>query len=136
MWAIGLTGTISALLALINIGSPVAFNAIVSLTVSSYLSSYEIAIILLIMKKLSGEKVNLGPWNLGRLGLPINIIAAVYTLVTVIFTFFPVAMPVHKGSMNYSCVMYGGVIILGIIYYVLRGHQYYVGPSTELDIDG
>lgn len=91
--------------------------------------------VLLIRKKLKGEKLNLGPWNLGRWGLPVNIFAAIYTLITVVFSFFPVGLPVDKSTMNYSCLMYGGVIILGVLYYALRGHRHYIGPSTELDID-
>lgn len=122
------------MLALVNIGSSTAFNAIISLTVASYFSSYEIAIILLIMKKVRGQKLALGPWNLGRWGLPINIFAACYTFVTVIFTFLPVGVPVDETSMNYSCVMYGGVVILGLVYYFVRGHRHYVGPSTDLDV--
>ena len=51
MWTIALTGTIDALLGLIQIGSSVAFNAIVSLVVSGYLSSHLIPIILIIRKR-------------------------------------------------------------------------------------
>lgn len=134
MWTIALTGAINSLLGLINIGSSVAFNAIVSLVVSSYLSSYLIPIILIIQKRLKDERIDFGPWNLGRWGLPINIFAVAYTLLTVVFTFFPVSVPVTAVTMNWSCVVYGGVIILGIIYYVLHGHKSYVGPTTELDI--
>jgi len=86
LYAIATTGLINALLGLINIGSAVAFNAIVSLVVSSYLSSYLIPIVLMIRKRLRNEKVHLGPWTLGRWGLPINIFAACYTLMTVVFT--------------------------------------------------
>lgn len=135
MYAIALTGVISTVLALIQIGSYVAFNAIVSLTVSSYLSSYLIAIVCLILKKTHGEKIKLGPWNLGNYGLGINIFAALYTVVTVVFSFFPPRLPVNAESMNYSCVIFGGVIILGTIYYVVRGHKHYVGPTTEYDLD-
>lgn len=87
----------------------------------------------MIAKRFSGERINFGPWNLGRYGLAINIFAAVYTFVTVIFTFFPPTVPVDAVSMNYSCVVYGGVIILGLIYYAIGGHKKFVGPSIELD---
>jgi len=121
----------NALLGLINIGSSVAFNAIVSLVVASYLSSYLIPIVLLIRKRIRNEKINFGPWNLGRWGLAVNIFAAAYTLLTVIFTFFPPSVPVTATTMNWSCVVYGGVVILGFLYYVLRGHKYYIGPNSE-----
>ena len=66
IWTIALTGVISALLGLINIGSSVAFNVFVSLVVSSFLSSYLIVVLLVIRKKLRKERLNLGPRNLGR----------------------------------------------------------------------
>jgi hypothetical protein len=88
----------------------------------------------MIVKRLSGERINFGPWNLGRFGLPINIFAAIYTFVTVIFTFFPPALPVNAVTMNYSCVVYGGVIILGLIYYAVWGRKKFVGPNVELDV--
>ena len=85
--------------------------------------------------KLSGNKMKLGPWNLGRWGLPINFIAIIYTTVTIIFSFFPVGVPVDQTTMNYSCVIYGGTLLLGTIYYFARGHKKYIGPSTDLDVD-
>jgi choline transport protein len=87
----------------------------------------------MIIKRFSGERINFGPWNLGRYGLSVNIFAAIYTLVTVIFTFFPPSLPVDAVTMNYSCVVYGGVVILGLIYYAIRGHKTFVGPNIELD---
>jgi hypothetical protein len=35
-------------------------------------------------------------------------------------------------TMNWSCVVYGGVVILGIIFYLSYGHKRYIGPSTEI----
>lgn len=131
LWAIALTGTINALLGLINIGSSVAFNAIVSLVVAGYLSSYLLAILCMIHARRRAGGVALGPWNLGRFGMPINIFAAAYTLITVIFTFFPPSVPVTAMTMNYSCVVYGGTVILGIVFYAVWGHKNYRGPSTN-----
>lgn len=87
----------------------------------------------MIRKRLSGEKIYFGPWNLGPYGLAINIFAGVYTFITVIFTFFPPSIPVNAVSMQYSCVVYGGVVILGSIYYAVRGHKKFVGPKIEFD---
>lgn len=134
MYTIALTGVINALLGLINIGSSIAFNAIISLTTSAYLSSYLLPITLMIIKRLRGEKIKFGPWTLGRWGLPVNIVAACYTFITVIFAFFPPLVPIDAVSMNYACVVYGGVILLGIVYYFAWGHRSYMGPSIELDV--
>jgi hypothetical protein len=47
------------------------------------------------------------------------------------FTFRPPSVPVTKESMNYSCIVYGGVITAGLVYYVLRARKRYAGPSLE-----
>ena len=86
----------------------------------------------MIFKRLRKEPITFGPWKLGRLGLPINIYAAVYTLITLVFSFFPPSVPVTAVTMNWSCVVYGGVVILGIIFYLTYGHKRYIGPSTEI----
>jgi len=88
----------------------------------------------MIHRRRQPEPISLGPWNLGRFGMPINIIAAVYTLITVIFTFFPPSVPVNSMNMNYSCVVYGGTVILGIVFYTIWGHKNYRGPSAELAV--
>lgn len=134
MYAIAFTSTINALLGLVNVGSSVAFNAIVSLVVAGFFSSYLIAVSLMMLKRLRKEPIELGPWNLGRFGLPINIYAVAYTTLTVVMSFFPPATPVTAVSMNYSCVMYGGTVILGIIYYVIRGHKVYKKPIVHEDL--
>jgi hypothetical protein len=45
----------------------------------------------MIVKRLRHEKIEFGPWTLGRWGLPINIFAAGYTLIAVVFTFITMA---------------------------------------------
>ena len=134
MWALGLTAVNCILLGLINIGSAVAFNAVVSLTVASYLSSYAISIALMLYRRLNSPKDNplvMGPWTLGRFGLPINCIALSYTTLTVVFSFFPVSLPVDKETMNYSVVVYGGVMMIGIAYYLLHGYRTFNGPRIS-----
>ena len=86
----------------------------------------------MIVKRLRHERIEFGPWTLGRWGLPVNIFAAAYTLLAVVFTFFPPSVPVTSVSMNYSCVVYGGVIIMGLVYYALRARKRYIGPSLEI----
>lgn len=85
----------------------------------------------MIFKRLRKEPIAFGPWKLGRLGLPINIYAAAYTFITLIFSFFPPSVPVTAVTMNWSCVVYGGVVILGIIFYLSYGRKRYKGPEIH-----
>lgn len=112
MFAIGVTAVFNALLALINIGSTVAFNAILSILAAGLFSSYLITIGLMIRKRLVHEPLQFGPWSLGRWGLPVNIIAWIYTFIVMVFSFFPPAIPVTAVSMNWSCAVFGGIVIM------------------------
>lgn len=89
----------------------------------------------MIHRRRQATPINFGPWNLGRWGMAINVFSAAYTLITVVFTFFPPAIPVTAVTMNYSCVVYGGTVILGIFFYVIWGHKKYRGPSTEIILE-
>jgi choline transport protein len=131
LFAIGVTAVCNALLALINIGSTVAFNAIISVLAAGLFSSYLITIGLLIRKRLVGEPLHFGPWTLGRWGLPVNIFAWAYTLLVMVFSFFPPAIPVTAVSMNWSCAVFGGVVLFGLIYYASIGRKQYNGPVID-----
>jgi choline transport protein len=86
----------------------------------------------MIYRRLKNEKIPFGPWSLGRWGLPVNLFAAAYGLVTVVFTFFPPSVPVEKESMNYSSVVYVGVVILGLTYYAVAGRKQYIAPVVQM----
>ncbi|KAJ8605050.1 hypothetical protein MRB53_041562 [Persea americana] len=127
--ALSISFVITCLLSLINLGSSVAFNAIVSLTVGAILSSYIISISSLALRKLRKD-YPLPParWSLGVYGLPLNIAAVAFLIVVYVFTFFPLAVPVEADSMNWSSLIYGVVVIFAVIYFVLHGRKVYNGP--------
>jgi amino acid transporter len=119
---------ITALLSLINIGSTVALNAINSLTISALLSSYIITIGCILAKRLRGESLPPSRWSLGRWGMVINIGALCFLAPLFVFVFFPLATPVKATTMNWSIVMYGGIIGLATLYYLVWGRKLYIPP--------
>lgn len=131
LWSIALSAVISLLLSLINIGSSVAFNAIVSLTIACFFGSYAIPISLLAWRRATKRPVVLGPWNLGRYGLAVNIISVCWLAITWVFTFFPIAVPVTPSTMNWSCALWGGSMILGLGWYFIWQHKVFVGPRVQ-----
>ncbi|KAE8148355.1 amino acid/polyamine transporter I [Aspergillus avenaceus] len=149
-YSILLTMTISCLLGLVNIGSSVALNGIISMAVSGIYLSYLIVGTLLFYRRLTGAislyndgdhslvnvpgaKLMWGPFHLpGIWGILINGYAIIYMTIVVFFSFWPTQMDVDKTTMNFSVVGTGGTIILAIIYYVLRARHVYTGPIVEL----
>jgi amino acid transporter len=120
---------VTILLSLINIGSTVALFAIVSLTITSLMTSYMITIGCLIIKRLRGQPLPPHRWTLGRYGLVVNIGALVFLIPLFIFAMFPVTAEVTPMTMNWSSVMYSGVITLATAYYfLLGGKDNYIPP--------
>jgi amino acid transporter len=127
---------VTILLSLINIGSTVALFAIVSLTITSLMTSYMITIGCLIIKRLRGQPLPPHRWSLGKYGLAINIGALVFVLPLFIFAMFPVTAEVELETMNWSSVMYSGVITLATVYYfLLGGRDNYIPPVALVKRD-
>ena len=120
---------ISMILALINIGSSVAFNAIVSLVIAAVFGSYFIPISMVAYRRLKGIPLGLGPWNMGRWGLPINIFALLWIMITWTFSFFPIAIPVTNETMNWSSVLWAFMMGFGILWYWAYQRHKFTGPT-------
>lgn len=72
---------ISSLLSLINIGSTVAFNSLVSLTNGVLMVSYSVCIGCFVWRRLSRQPMLPSRFNLGVLGLPVNLLAMAFLAV-------------------------------------------------------
>jgi amino acid transporter len=116
------------ILSLINIGSTVAFMQVISLGVASMVTSYLITISCVTLKRLRGEPLLPSKFNLGKWGLPINLISVLFLLFCWIFCFFPVGPRPTIIDMNWAVLGYGAVLIFAVAYYVVRGRHVYVGP--------
>jgi len=120
--------TVTSLLSLINIGSTAALTAILALTTVSLLASYIITIGCLVHKRLRRQPLPARRFDLGRWGMPVNIIALCYLAPIFVFAFFPAATPVTARSMNWAIVMFVGILAFAIVYYFAYGHKHYVPP--------
>ncbi|KAK5164589.1 uncharacterized protein LTR77_009795 [Saxophila tyrrhenica] len=129
-----ITFTISCLLALINIGSTVAFNAIGSCALVSILSTYFISISVLVYRRFQGP-LPARRWSMGRFGIFVNLGALAWLLTVWVFCFFPLATGVQLtlATMNWNCVIYGGLIIVGMVYWFVRGKKTYTPPVLYVE---
>lgn len=122
-----------ALLGLLNIASTTAFNAILSLSVVGLYVSYLIPVILMLYTRIKRpEHLRYGPWKLGKLGIPVNIIAIGFTAFTSVIMVFPPYQPVTALNMNYASPVLGGVLILSLCYWMFKGRKHYAGPVYEI----
>ncbi|KAL8887480.1 MAG: hypothetical protein Q9215_004955 [Flavoplaca cf. flavocitrina] len=115
-------------ISLINLGSSVALNAIVSLTMSALLSSYILSIGCIFLKRCRGEPLPPSVFTLGRWGFAINGIALAFLFIFFVFCFFPMATPVDATTMNWNIAMFGGITLFATFWYIFRGHKKYRPP--------
>ena len=64
-------------------------------------------------------------------GLIINAFAVAFLMISLFFSFWPPALPVELITMNWSCAVFGGVVALGVLWYVIIGRKAYHGPVVE-----
>ncbi|KAL4948130.1 amino acid/polyamine transporter I [Aspergillus filifer] len=127
--AIALSCIISCLLSLINIGSSTAFHAIISLNVAALMYTYIISISCVIYRKLKHPE-SLPPrrWDMGKWGLPVNVIGLVYSCFALFWSLWPGDRHVTADNFNWSVVIFGGVGVISVLMYVWRGRREYTGP--------
>lgn len=118
----------AALLSLIQIGSDVAFNVLVSLSTLGIMSTYLISIGCVLLKRLRGEQLPLARWSLGRFGLAINAFAVLYSLFIVILCCFPLNLPIDAASANWAPLIWVGVITIAALAYTMHGSKAYTPP--------
>lgn len=135
--SIAFTVVVNCLLALINIGSSTAFNALTSLVIAAFYSSFLLSASMLLLKRLTlpADSIRWGPFRLGRLGLPINILSILFTIIGFFFSFWPPSHEVTAKTMNWSIVVYGGVMLFSIFFWLIHGRSVYTGPVIEVHND-
>ena len=139
-WAIPLnsilvTFLIACLLSLINIGSSVAYNAIVSLGAAALLTTYFVSISCVLLKRFRGEPLRPGRWSLGRWGAPINVAALMFLSIAYFFSFWPLFTPTTATTFNWSIVIYGAVLLFAGAYCAVIGKHQYDGPVVLVKKD-
>ncbi|KAL1303035.1 hypothetical protein AAFC00_003347 [Neodothiora populina] len=129
--ALFFTCGVTIVLIMINIGSSTAFNALVSLNVATLMISYVLSMGSLIWTRVT--KPDLLPrarWSLGRYGIYINIIAVLYAVFVMFWSFWPESTPTDAPDFNWSSVIFVGVVVLSLLDYFVRGKRNYIAPVS------
>ncbi|GFF51259.1 choline transport protein [Aspergillus lentulus] len=125
---------IVSLLSLINIGSSVAFNAIMSLGTAALLSSYIISITCVRLRRWRNQPLPPARWSMGRFTPFVDTVSILVLIIIWVFSFFPLTEKVNPTSMNWSVAIFGGVILLSLVYYQLHAKTVYKGPVTRVNV--
>ncbi|KAJ5162885.1 amino acid/polyamine transporter I [Penicillium coprophilum] len=119
-------------LSFIQIGSTAAFSAILSISTLGLYISYIIPLILLVFKRfMAPQDVPQGSFTLGKLGLPMNLLAILFATYFAIFLPFPSTLPVTAENMNYAGPVLGFVMLFACGDWIVRGRHIWQGPTVK-----
>ena len=136
MIAVLIAFTFVVLISLIDLGSYVAFNAIISLQLISLFATYDVAIGTLIYRRLRGPPLPKRRWSLGRFGLAVNIFAFFYGLFALAFIVLPGGPAFSTSTFNWGPVMFVGVMAIALAYFFAGGRKTFSGPVMLVKNEG
>jgi amino acid transporter len=129
--AILVTCIITMLLSLINLGSDIAFHAIISLQVSALMMTYACSVACVLYRRLAHpELLPKARWSLGKYGVLVNCLGLAYVSFVFFWSFWPTTTPVDLQSFNWSVVLFLGVLVCALVMYLVKGRKVYNGPVS------
>ena len=128
-----MTCMFTILMSLINIGSTVAFNAVLSLSVVALMATYAISIGCILLRRMQGEPFPPARWSLGRAGTPVNTVALVYISWAFFWSFWPNGFEPTLQTFNWAVVLFVGVMGIACLVYYLHARKYYEGPVAKVE---
>lgn len=129
-----LSGTITALLSLIYIGSPVAFYAVTSLCTVALLACYCISIGCVLWRRIYlPDTLPPARFSLGRWGIPTNVFAVFFSAWSAFWCFWPQDYPVTAAGFNWASPIFVAVLIIAAAWYVIGGKKQYHGSVVLVE---
>ncbi|MFD9961180.1 amino acid permease [Amycolatopsis sp. NPDC058986] len=116
------------ILALPYLWSATAYAAVTSIATVGLYVAYVIPVFLRVRM---GDRFEKGPWNLGRWGKPIGIVASVWVVVIFVLFMLPQAAPVTVDTFNYTPIAF--LVVLGgaALWWVVSARKWFTGPKVQ-----
>jgi choline transport protein len=134
VWALLFNAFVVFVMGCINLGSSVAFAAIVGTCLILMHLSIAIPIIFLMANGRNERFLpRKGHWNMGALGWLWNFLSVAWALLILIFYCFPTTNPTTSGMMNYACVVLAVFALCGAVNWFVYARTRYQGPKIDLD---
>lgn len=119
-------------LSLINIGSTVAFNAVISLAASALMATYTLSVGCVTLKRFRKQQLPAARWSLGRYGLLVNCLALTYSCWSFFWSFWPNSYKPTAATFNWDCVLFVGVMGCAATLYFVHARKVYEGPVVSV----
>ncbi|PPQ75223.1 hypothetical protein CVT26_008308, partial [Gymnopilus dilepis] len=125
---------LSVALGLLVFAGTQAINAVFALSIVSLYYAYAVPIA---ARFLGDNEFKPGPFYTGIFSIPIGVTAVLFMAFMSTVFLFPTTPQTNVQDMNYTIVVFGGVMILSLIYYYLPkygGKNWFTGPVSNIDI--
>lgn len=122
-------GVIAALVGVLYLFANTVLEAILSVSTIALTISYAIPIITLMVAgrdKLPASRA----FNLGKLGMPFNIVSIIYCAITTVFFFFPGEPNPAIADMNWAIAVFGVMLVIAVGFWFVQGHRSYLQTDT------
>ncbi|KAI1327325.1 amino acid transporter [Xylariaceae sp. FL0255] len=145
--AVFVTLIMSVLLSLVSFASTTALDALLSLVVAGIHSSYLLTCALLLWRRTTGffkryvpgvepepGVPTWGPWKVPEpLGTMNNIFACIYSILLLFWSFWPQYTPTPPATANWSILVFGGVVLTSITWWLVKAKHYFKGPIRDYE---
>ena len=84
-------------------------------------------------RKLRGDPLPPAKFSLGPFSIPLNIFAVCYSALALVLSCFPVSVPVDASSANWAPAIFGGVIVIAVVSFLVQGRSKYEGPVVFVE---
>ncbi|KAK7026506.1 hypothetical protein VNI00_015586 [Paramarasmius palmivorus] len=111
--------------------SEAALSSLAGAAVTGLYTSYTVPIFVSVIG--GRDRLNPGPFSLGRWSRPIGIVAVLWVSFIVVLLLFPPSQSPTPEDMNYAIVIIGGVIIFASASWVLSARKWFHGPVKTVE---
>ncbi|WP_220186973.1 APC family permease [Pseudonocardia pini] len=121
-----LIGVAAVVILVISVGIPEIFTAVTSVAIIMIYIAYLLVTVPMLVKRLKGEWSGgeAGYFSLGRLGLPVNIVAVLWGGAMAINLAWPRADVYGEGWISYIAFIFIGLVMgIGLLWFRLRGRH-------------
>lgn len=128
------TSIITLGMALIYLGSSVAFYAITSLFTVALLQCYCLSIGCILWRRIyHPETLPHAQFSLGKYGVAINSIAVIFGIWSFFWSFWPQSYPVTATTFNWASALFVSALLGASLHYVVIGRKRYRGPVALIE---
>jgi amino acid transporter len=130
--AVWFNTSVGCIMLLLIFGGPLAAGAMFSIGAIAAFVAFTTPIFIRVF--FVGNRFRPGPWNLGKASIPIGIVASAFVILMVPILCFPAVVGANltAETMNWTCVVYGGPMVMIMIWWTVSARKWFKGPKVNV----